>query len=172
LAGCFFYAVLFYKHKLFIEIIKHNTPLFVNNLIIYKKVRNMKDQTKIIAALLVGAAAGAALSLLLAPSSGSELRDDIADYVNDLVDKSKNKAQETANNVRSYGNDMVERAKSRVNDMVNNVSGYKDRISGEVKSAVNGYADNAHDYAEETVNEAKSKIKNTSNDVNNAVQGI
>lgn len=51
----------------------------------------MKDQTKIIAALLVGAVAGAAIGLLLAPESGEELRGDIADYVNDLVEKSKDK---------------------------------------------------------------------------------
>jgi len=40
----------------------------------------MKDQTKIIAALLVGAAAGAILGVLLAPESGDETRKEITDF--------------------------------------------------------------------------------------------
>ncbi len=41
----------------------------------------MKDQTRVIAALLIGAAAGAALGLLLAPEKGETIRDGIADYI-------------------------------------------------------------------------------------------
>lgn len=47
----------------------------------------MKDQSKVIVALLAGVAAGAILGLLLAPDSGKESRGKIADLANDLADK-------------------------------------------------------------------------------------
>lgn len=108
----------------------------------------MKDQTKVIAALLVGAAAGAAIGLLLAPESGSELREDIADYVNDLFDKAKNQAQTTASDIKDYGNSVVEKAKSKFNGLVGDAS----------------------EYGEEAVDTAKDKAKSTANDWNNSIQ--
>jgi gas vesicle protein len=132
----------------------------------------MKDQAKIIAALLVGAAAGAAIGLLLAPSSGTELRDDIADYVNDLVEKSKETAAKKANDLKGYGSSVVNRAKSRVSGVVNNLSDYKDQIRDSIKASASDYTDQATDFGEDLLNNAKSKVKGTSNDVNNNVQGI
>src|SRR6202000_1646479 len=102
----------------------------------------MKDQAKIIAALLVGAAAGAALGLLFAPDSGEGLRGDIADYVNDLVSSAKDKAQSTADDLRAYGNNAVEKAKARFSNDV----------------------ENAQEYATNGVNEGKAKVKATAND--------
>jgi len=132
----------------------------------------MKDQGKIIAALLVGAAAGAVISLLFAPESGTELRDDIADYVNDVVEKSKNKAQRTVDDVKEYGNNVVERARTRFNGVRENISDYTNNISGAVRSAADDYTDKANEHGEEIVNEAKAKVKTKANDVNNAIQGI
>ena len=63
----------------------------------------MKDQTRVIAALLIGAAAGAALGLLLAPEKGETTRDGIADFINDLIDNAKNKAQSATNDLKEYG---------------------------------------------------------------------
>ena len=108
----------------------------------------MKDQAKIIAALLVGAAAGAALGLLFAPDSGEGLRGDIADYVNDLVNSAKDKAQSTADDLRAYGNSAVEKAKSRFSNDV----------------------DNAQEYATNGINEGKAKVKATANDLNDSIQ--
>jgi gas vesicle protein len=108
----------------------------------------MKDQTKIIGALLIGAAAGAALGLLLAPDSGEGLRSDIADYVNDLLSSAKDKAQSTADDLKEYGNNAIQKAKSK---MANSV-------------------ENAADYGNNNVNEAKSKVKSTADDLNNAIQ--
>ena len=115
----------------------------------------MKDQTKVIAALLVGAAAGAAIGLLLAPESGSELREDIADYVNDLFEKAKNQAQNTVGDVKDYTNTVVDKAKSKFNGIVGDAADYKDE---------------AVDAAESKAGEAKDKVKSTANDWNNSIQ--
>lgn len=108
----------------------------------------MKDQAKIIAALLVGAAAGAALGLLFAPDSGENLRGDITDYVNDLVSSTKDKAQSTADDLRAYGNNAIEKAKARFSNQVSDATEY----------ATNG------------VNESKAKVKATANDLNDSIQ--
>lgn len=134
------------------------------------KYNVMKDQTKIIAALLVGAAAGAAIGLLLAPSSGSELREDIADYVNDLAEKSREQAKRTADSVREYGNNVVDKAKERANSIADTVSTYKNHVIGNVKSAVNDYADQAVEYGGNIVDGAKSGLKNGANSLNNDIQ--
>ncbi|HEY0244585.1 MAG TPA: YtxH domain-containing protein [Mucilaginibacter sp.] len=108
----------------------------------------MKDQTKIIAALLVGAAAGAALGLLLAPNSGEGLRNDIADYVNDLVASAKDKAQSTVGDLKEYGSNVVDKAKSKFS----------------------GGVEDAKEYGNNGINEAKSKVKATANDLNDSIQ--
>jgi len=110
----------------------------------------MKDQTKIIAALLVGVAAGAALGLLLAPDNGKELRGDIADYVNDLMSSAKDKARSTADGLKEYGNNAVDKAKSRFSDSI----------------------ENAKAYGSNGVNDAKSKVKVAASDLNDSIQQV
>ncbi|QJD94535.1 YtxH domain-containing protein [Mucilaginibacter robiniae] len=116
----------------------------------------MKDQTKVIAALLVGAAAGAAIGLLLAPESGSELREDIADYVNDLIEKTKDKAQITADDLKEYSTSLVDKAKTKLNGVV---------------SSANEYKEDAEDAASDVYGAAKSKVKGTASEVNDSIQG-
>jgi gas vesicle protein len=135
-----------------------------NDLSVNKK--NMKDQGKIIVALLAGAAVGAAVSLLLAPSSGSELRGDIADYVDDIVGSAKNRAEAAANNIREYGSNTIERSKSRFRSAVNDLSDYKDGVVDHVKSKANNVADAGR----EAVNNVKSKVKSGADDLNDSVQ--
>jgi gas vesicle protein len=63
----------------------------------------MKDNTKILGALVLGAAAGAVLGLLFAPSKGSELRQQIKDNAEDLIDELAekiNEGKETISNLR------------------------------------------------------------------------
>jgi len=126
----------------------------------------MKDQAKIIVALLAGAAVGAAVGLLLAPSSGSALREDIADYVDDVINSARNKAEETAGSIREYGNDAIQRSKSRFRSAVGDLSDYKDGVVDNVRSKANNVADAGR----EAVNHAKSKIKSGADDLNDSVQ--
>jgi gas vesicle protein len=50
---------------------------------------NPNEKGRLIAALLIGAAAGAALGLLLAPRKGSETRDMFAEKASELADELK-----------------------------------------------------------------------------------
>jgi gas vesicle protein len=131
----------------------------------------MKDQTKIIAALLVGAAAGAAIGLLFTTDKGGAIRGEVADYINDLVEKSKEKAQKTADELRGYGGNVVDRAKSKINGVVGNLSDYKDQIRDSIKASASDYTDKATEFGEDLLNNAKAKARNVVSDVNNNVQG-
>jgi len=122
----------------------------------------MKDQTKIIAALLIGAAAGAALGLLLAPEKGETIREGIADYIDDLLEAAKNKAQSTTNDLREFGSSIIDQAKSKFSGLTH----YADDAFNSAKSKVKETADMASDQFDE----AKSRVKNTANDWNNSVQ--
>jgi gas vesicle protein len=130
------------------------------------KNKKMKDQTRVIAALLIGAAAGAALGLLLAPEKGETVRDGIADYINDLVLAAKDKAAATSTDLKQYGSNIYDRAKSKVNDLAGNVSDYKDVAVDAAKAKVQDVKNQAQSKFEE----AKSHVKNGSNNVNDAVQ--
>ncbi len=56
----------------------------------------MSNQSKIIAALLAGVAAGAVIGLLFSPESGEENREGLAEWLHDLYDSSKEKAGDLA----------------------------------------------------------------------------
>ncbi|MGV8878511.1 MAG: YtxH domain-containing protein [Sphingobacteriaceae bacterium] len=109
----------------------------------------MKDQSKILAALLAGLAAGAALGILLAPESGENLRAEIAE-------KSKN---------------FAEQVKRKVSAKVGELSDLKDHAVTNAKSVINDGGDALQDAKDETISAAKSKIKNTAEDAKDAIQG-
>jgi gas vesicle protein len=54
----------------------------------------MKEQSKIIVALLAGAAAGAMLGILLAPSTGKESREKLSGLAKDILDSAKDLADQ------------------------------------------------------------------------------
>jgi len=126
----------------------------------------MKDTGRIIAALLIGAAAGAALGLLLAPEKGETLREGIADHINDLVDSAKDAMVSRARDIKKYSSGIYGKAKSRFEGAVDELNEHKDNIVDNVRHK----AHQAKDQAQSNLNEGKKHIKNGSNEINEAIQ--
>jgi gas vesicle protein len=78
----------------------------------------MNNQTKLIAGILAGTAAVAAIGLLFYTDKGNDIREEITDYLADLVNTVKTKAQLTADNVAQLKNDAVNTARSAVKKKV------------------------------------------------------
>jgi gas vesicle protein len=126
----------------------------------------MKDTGRIIAALLIGAAAGAALGLLLAPEKGETLREGIADSIGDLVDSAKDAMMTRAKDIKKYSSGIYGKAKSKFEDAVDELTDHKDTMVENARQK----AHTLKDHAQSKVNEGKAHIKNGSNEVNDAIQ--
>ncbi|WP_207429238.1 YtxH domain-containing protein [Pedobacter sp. SYSU D00535] len=73
----------------------------------------MNDNTKVLLALLAGAAAGAALGILFAPEKGSETRDRLNDALKNLSDTIKDRAAEEIENLTAFKDKVVDEVKTR-----------------------------------------------------------
>jgi gas vesicle protein len=76
----------------------------------------MKDNSKVVVALLVGLAAGAALGILFAPDKGNETRDKLAESLKNL------------------GESIKETASAEIDNLLN----LKDKVVGNIKTKING----------------------------------
>lgn len=83
----------------------------------------MNDNTKVVVALLVGLAAGAALGVLFAPDKGTETRDKLADSLKNLGDSIK------------------ETASAEIENLIN----LKDKVVGNIKSKISSAEDEYQD---------------------------
>jgi gas vesicle protein len=88
----------------------------------------MSDTGKVLGALVLGVAAGAALGLLFAPSKGSELRQKISDNASDILDELNDKIGE--------GKDVLSELKDKVTSKVDSLKNKAEEEIGNVKGSV------------------------------------
>ena len=85
----------------------------------------MSDNSRVLGALVLGAAAGAVLGLLFAPSKGTDLRKKIKDNAGDLIDELTDKIKEG----KEALSEMKDKAMSKADDMKakaeDHLEGYK-----------------------------------------------
>jgi gas vesicle protein len=74
----------------------------------------MSDNTKVVAALLAGLAAGAALGILFAPEKGSDTRDKLNDSLKDLGDAIKERSSEQMSHVNDFTDKVISTLKSKL----------------------------------------------------------
>jgi len=107
----------YFKHKGFfcvVLIIEQNNSSLKDTI--------MNNQTKLVVGVLAGAAAIAAVGLLFSTDKGSEIREEVTDYLADLVKTVKKKAEETADNLAELKASALKSAKSSINGKVNDVA--------------------------------------------------
>lgn len=90
---------------------------------------NKNENQSIILSFIVGAAAGLAAGILIAPETGEETRRNIAQKANTFKDKAKEKAntlKDQANTLKDQAkekaNTLKEQVGSKINDTINKIS--------------------------------------------------
>ncbi|PRD46075.1 YtxH domain-containing protein [Sphingobacterium haloxyli] len=76
----------------------------------------MNENSKVVAALLAGLAAGAVVGLLFAPDKGSETRDKINESLSDLGDAIKERAEEQFDQLSELKDKVLGLVKSKVSE--------------------------------------------------------
>jgi gas vesicle protein len=80
----------------------------------HKNYTNMNDNTKVVVALLVGIAAGAALGILFAPEKGTETRDKLSESLKKLGDTIKETAANEIDSLVGLKDKVVDNIKSKM----------------------------------------------------------
>ena len=102
----------------------------------------MNDNTKVLAAMLAGLAAGVAIGILFAPDKGSDTRDKLTDSLKNLGDSIKDRAADEIGNLSEFKDKVVDGIKSRLRTAEDEYS--------KTRTAVNSVID----HAEDTLNKA------------------
>src|SRR5688572_28156700 len=91
----------------------------------------MKDNSKVLGALILGAAAGAVLGLMFAPSRGSDLRKKLKDSAEDIIDELADKITEGRETIDELKEKVMGRAdnlKSEMEDIGSDYMGNGERV--------------------------------------------
>lgn len=99
--------------------------------------------TKVVGALIVGAAAGAALGVLFAPKKGSETRQDIAEKAKKATKNLKDKFQGQVDELKSQ----VSKAERFLEDNVNGLKSEAESRLADAKNTMEHKINNAADRA-------------------------
>ena len=94
----------------------------------------MSDNGKVLGALLLGAAAGAVLGLLLAPDKGSNTRKKIQDGTTDLIDQLTDKINEGKDAL----NDLKDKAMNTASDLKDKVMSKAEQMKSDAEEDVHG----------------------------------
>jgi gas vesicle protein len=113
-------------------------------------MKSSGNTAKVVGALVLGVAAGAALGVLFAPKKGSETRQDIADNAKKMSKNLKNKFQGQVNDLKNQ----VAKAEKFLED---NAASLKDNIEDRFASAKNA----VEDKVASAKNNVEHKISNT-----------
>jgi gas vesicle protein len=74
----------------------------------------MKDNSKVVIALMAGLAAGAVLGILFAPDKGNETRDKLGESLKNLGDSIRETAANEINNLVSLKDKIVDNLKNKL----------------------------------------------------------
>jgi gas vesicle protein len=85
-------------------------------------MENSKDTGKLVGALLIGAALGAALGILFAPDKGSVTRKKLMGGAKDLADDIKQKMMEEASIFRERAEELEAIAEGKINEISHNMN--------------------------------------------------
>ncbi len=112
----------------------------------------MNDNSKILAAMLAGLAAGAAIGILFAPERGSETRDKLNDSLKNLGDSIKDRAADEIGNLSEFKDKVVDSIKTKLRGAEEEYVAAKASVSNTVSDAVDYAVDNAGKTASRATN--------------------
>ena len=115
-------------------------------------MKSSGNTAKVVGALVLGAAAGAALGVLFAPKKGSETRQDIADNAKKMSKNLKNKFKGQVDDLK----DQVAKAEKFLEK---NASSIKDNVEDRIADAKS----NLEDRVSSAKNNIEHKISNAAN---------
>ena len=102
----------------------------------------MSNNSKLVSALLIGAAAGAVLGLLFAPDKGSETRKKIRKEGEDLLDELSDKIEEGKDALMGLKEKAMSKAqewKGKAEDLKDEAEAELNHVKGKAKQAASNY---------------------------------